>query len=98
MGGQPVSRPPYDRWHDADGTHVPDRCRVEQTAVATEHGAVPSRLSKQGEVTGRRGYRVHVQFDRESKVASVRPHLLRVLSTFAPQHHANGEEAQDNDR
>jgi hypothetical protein len=98
MGGQPVSRPPYDRWRDADGTHIPDRCRVEQIAVATEHGAVPSRLSKQGEVTGRRGYRVHVQFDRESKVASVRPHLLRVLSTPAPQHHAKCEEAQDDDR
>jgi hypothetical protein len=49
MGGQPVSRPPYDRWRDADGTHIPDhipdRCLVEQIAVATEHGAVPSRLS-----------------------------------------------------
>ncbi len=80
-----MSRPPYDRWRGADGTHILDRCRVEQIAVATEHGAVPSRLSKQGEVTGRRGYRVEVQFDGESKVASVRPHLLRVLSTPAPE-------------
>ncbi len=47
--------------------------------MATEHGALPSRLSKQGEVVGRRGYRVRVQFDGETRVASVRPHLLRVL-------------------
>ena len=74
-----MSRPPYDRWRDADGTHIPDRCRVEQIAVATEHGAVPSRLSKRGEVIGRGADRVNVEFGGEGKVASVRPHLLRVL-------------------
>ncbi len=75
----PRARPPYDRWRDTGGVHIADGCRVEQIAVATEHGAVPSRLSTRGEVTGRRGYRVNVRFDGESKVASVVPHLLRVL-------------------
>lgn len=35
-------------WRDVDGTHSPAGCRVEQIAVAKEHGAVASRLHQRG--------------------------------------------------
>jgi hypothetical protein len=40
----------YDRWRDAEGTHIPVGCRVEQVAIAKEHGALTSRLHKRGDV------------------------------------------------
>ncbi len=76
-GHLPVST--YDRWHDTGGVHIPDECRVEQVAVGKEHGALPSRLHKRGEVIGRGTNRVNVRFDGEAKMVSVRPHLVRVL-------------------
>ncbi|MGH3778876.1 MAG: hypothetical protein ACRDRR_24605 [Pseudonocardiaceae bacterium] len=72
---------PYDRWRDADGTHIPEECRVEQIAVAKEHGALPSHLRKQGWVTGRGNVRLTVLFDGEDKPSGVRPHLVRVVTT-----------------
>ena len=80
----PVSRRPYDRWRDVEGVHIADGCRVEQIAVGKEHGALPSRLGRHGEVVGRGTSRVTVRFDTETKVAGVRPHLLRVTSTPTP--------------
>lgn len=79
-----MSRPAYDPWRDVDGVHISAGCRVEQIAVSKEHGALPSRLSKRGEVIGRGTNRVTVRFDTETKVASVRPHLLRVTSAPTP--------------
>ncbi len=78
-----MSGRPYDRWRDAEGVHISDGCRVEQTAVSKEHGALPSRLGKHGEVVGRGTHRVSVRFDTETKIAGVRPHLLRVTSVTA---------------
>ncbi len=79
-----MSGRPYDRWRDAEGVHISDGCRVEQIAVRKEHGALPSRLSKRGEVVGRGTHRVTVRFDTETTLAGVRPHLLRVTSAPAP--------------
>lgn len=47
------ARPLYDRWRDTHGGHVHDGCRVEQVEVDALHGALRSRLHKQGEVLGR---------------------------------------------
>ncbi|MGH3812938.1 MAG: hypothetical protein ACRDUV_10835 [Pseudonocardiaceae bacterium] len=49
--------------------------------MGKEHGALPSRLHKQGEVLGRGTTRLTVRFDDEDTVASIRPHLVRVLTT-----------------
>lgn len=76
-----MSGRPYDSWGDVDGVHIPDWCRVEQIAVAARYGARPSRLHKQGLVVGRGHNRLHVRFDGDGKVTSVRPHLVRVLDT-----------------
>lgn len=72
---------PYDRWRDADGAPMPQQCRIEQVAVAKEHGALPSRLHKQGQVIGRGKNRLIVRFDSEKNVVRIRPHLVRVLTT-----------------
>lgn len=72
---------PYDRWHDADGTSIPQQCRIEQIGVHRDHGALPSRLHKQGQVLGRGINRLNVQFDHENTVISIRPHLVRVVTT-----------------
>ncbi len=74
-------RPPYDPWRDVDGTHIPEQCRVEQISVNSDYGAMPSRLHQQGRVVGRGKNRLHVRFDVDNKVVSVRPHLVRVLTT-----------------
>lgn len=78
MAGPP--RPPYDPWRDTDGNPTPLRCRVEQIAVAKEHGALRSRLHQRGEVVDRRGTRLVMLFDGEAKAISIRPHLVRVLT------------------
>ncbi|MGH3755451.1 MAG: hypothetical protein ACRDRP_22700 [Pseudonocardiaceae bacterium] len=70
----------YDPWRDTDGVHVAVGCRAGQIAVAKEHGALASRLHQQGRVTGQGGSRLRIQFDGEGTVASVRPHLVRVLT------------------
>jgi hypothetical protein len=68
-----------DPWRDADGTHIPLRSRVEQVAVDTEHGALPSRLHHQGKVVSRGTYLMHVIFDHDNQLIALRPHLVRVL-------------------
>lgn len=75
------TRPAYDLWRDADGAPIPQQCRIEQVTVHREHGALPSRLHKQGEVLGRGSTRLTVRFDGEDTVVSIRPHLVRVLTT-----------------
>lgn len=51
-----------------------------QVDVARQHGALLSRLGKQGEVVRhRRSSRLYVRFDGELVLVSIRPHLLRVL-------------------
>ena len=72
---------PYDPWRDADGVPIPQQGRIEQVAVGKGHGALPSRLHKQGQVLGRGLTRLIVQFDDESTVVRIRPHLVRVLTT-----------------
>ena len=74
-------RAPYDPWRDVHGTHIPDGCRVEQIAIAKEHGALSSRLGSRGRVLGRRGCRLVIRFEGEhERVVSIRPHLVRVLA------------------
>ncbi len=71
----------HDPWRDADGTPIPQHCRIEQITVAKAYGALPSRLHKQAEVFGRGSTRLTVRFDGEDAVVSVRPHFVRVLTT-----------------
>jgi hypothetical protein len=48
-GAVSASRPRgYDRWRDADGTHVPVGAWVKQTEVDARRGALRSRLHAQG--------------------------------------------------
>jgi hypothetical protein len=63
------------------GAPIPQHCRIHQAAVHKGHGALPSRLHKQGQVLGRGVTRLTVQFDGEDTVVSIRPHLVRVLTT-----------------
>ena len=72
---------PYDPWRDTHGDPIPQQCRVEQVAVGKNHGALPSRLHKQGQVTGRGLTRLTVRFDHEDELVHIRPHLVRVLTT-----------------
>lgn len=71
---------PYDPWRDADGAPIPQQCRIEQVEVDKGHGALPSRLHKQGQVLGRGVTRLKMRFDDENKLVRVRPHLVRVLT------------------
>ncbi|MGH3809356.1 MAG: hypothetical protein ACRDRU_22575 [Pseudonocardiaceae bacterium] len=57
-------RPGYDPWRDAHGTPIPPQCRIEQIAVAKEHGALASRLHRQAQVFGRSLTRLTVRFGR----------------------------------
>ena len=82
LGSPP--RPPYDRWRDATGAHVPTRCRVEQVEIDARLGAPRSRLGKQGQVIGRGSTRLVVQFDEESDAIRIRPHLVRRLEIDQP--------------
>jgi hypothetical protein len=74
------SRSSYDPWRDAHGAPIPQRCRIEQVAVGKGHGALPSRLRKQGLVLGRGVIRLRVLFDGEDTVVGIRPHLVRVIT------------------
>ncbi len=56
------ARPAYDPWRDVDGTPIPVGARVEQVAVAKEHGALSARLHQRGEVI-RRGSAVAATSD-----------------------------------
>lgn len=64
----------------------PWAARVEQVAVAKEHGALRTRLHQQGEVVshGKRGrghLRLYVRFDGDTEAVSIRPHLVRIVAT-----------------
>ncbi|MGH3901622.1 MAG: hypothetical protein ACRDTA_25885 [Pseudonocardiaceae bacterium] len=79
LGHAPVSACGVDKWRDVDDTHISDQCRIQQVDVAKLHGALPSRLHKLGRVVGRGFTRIHVQFDGEAEITSLRPHLVRVI-------------------
>ncbi len=74
-------RSTYDPWRDASGAPIPRQCRIEQVAVGKNHGALPSRLRKQGQVVGRGLTRLNVTFDGENDLVRIRPHLVRALKT-----------------
>jgi hypothetical protein len=68
--------------HDAEGTEIRWRCRVEQVAVDKAGGAYPDRLNQQGDVIGRSAHAVYVRFDHGNQSPiPLRPHLVRVLDT-----------------
>ncbi|HKR48215.1 MAG TPA: hypothetical protein VJT72_01325 [Pseudonocardiaceae bacterium] len=73
----------YDPWRDVHGVPIPQDCWVEQIAVHKGHGALPSRLHKQGQVLGRGTTRLIVQFDDNDELVRIRPHLVRVIGTCA---------------
>ena len=57
------ARPVLESWRDVDGTPITVGCRVEQTGVDTELGALRSRLGKQGQVLRRGATRLVVRFE-----------------------------------
>jgi hypothetical protein len=57
---------------DAEGTEIPLGSRVEQVAVDEAHGALRSRLHHHGDVIGRGRHLVHVRFDHEYRITSLR--------------------------
>ncbi len=69
----------YDRWRDANGTHVRVGARVEQTKVDARMGALRSRLHARGQVTSRGTTRLVVPFEGEDHTVSIRPHLVQVI-------------------
>ena len=69
----------YDRWRDADGTHVPVGAWVEQIGSDARMGALRSRLGQRGQVSGRGATRLRVRFDGEAQTVSIRPHLVRII-------------------
>ncbi|HKR49732.1 MAG TPA: hypothetical protein VJT72_09175 [Pseudonocardiaceae bacterium] len=75
------ARPVYDPWRDAEGTPIIERCQVEQIAVSKKHGALPSRLHQHGQVVGRGHTRLYVRFEYDGQLISLRPHVVRVLTT-----------------
>lgn len=76
-GGQPAPRRAYDRWRDAHGAHIPVGARVRQVGVYRDHGALTSRVGKDGEVVGYTGgSRLRVRFDGEDTVVTIRPFYL----------------------
>jgi hypothetical protein len=80
------SRPAYDRWRDAAGVSIPLGARVEQVLADRAHGALASRLGKQGEVVRySRGSRLVVRFDGEIQPVSIRPDLMRLRPVSTEQ-------------
>lgn len=76
--GLPLAANPL---HDAEGTRIPLQSRVEQIAVDSNHGALPSRVRQQGQVIGRDFYLIYVRFDLDQQLIALRPHLVRVIET-----------------
>jgi hypothetical protein len=70
---------------DAEGTAIAVGSRVEQIAVDEAHGALRSRLHRQGEVIGRGRRLVYVRFAREGYLTGLRSHLVRLVP--APDGH-----------
>jgi hypothetical protein len=80
------SRPAYDRWRDAAEVSIPAGARVEQVLVDRAHGALASRLGKQAQVIRRsRSSRLVVRFDGETRLVSIRPHLVRLRPVSTEQ-------------
>ncbi|MGH3754009.1 MAG: hypothetical protein ACRDRP_15190 [Pseudonocardiaceae bacterium] len=77
----PPPRPAADPWRDADGTPIPEQCRVEQATVDEQHGTLPCRLHQQGQVTGRGTTLLYILFDHGNQLIALRPHLVRVVPT-----------------
>ncbi|MBV8992333.1 MAG: hypothetical protein JO287_01205 [Pseudonocardiales bacterium] len=67
-------------WRDTDGTPITVGCRVEQTGIDVELGALRSRLGKHGQVLRGSADRLVVRFDGETTLTRIRPHLVRVIS------------------
>jgi len=66
--------------HDAEGTEIRWRCRVEQVAVDKAGGAYPDRLHEPGDVIGRSAHLIYVRFDHGSQTPiPLRPHLVRLI-------------------
>jgi hypothetical protein len=60
--------------------------RIEQVLVDRAHGALASRLGKQGGVIRRsRGSRLVVRFDGEDQPVTIRPDLLRLRPVTSEQ-------------
>lgn len=68
-----------DRWCDVEGTRIALFCWVEQVAEHREHGALFSRLHRQGQVVGRGPDLLYVRFTGERQLISMPPELLRLL-------------------
>lgn len=77
----PVPRSAHHRRCDVDGTQIALFCWVEQVREHPEPGMLLSRLHQQGHVLGRGTTRLTVQFDGERKLVSIRPQVVRVLTT-----------------
>jgi hypothetical protein len=75
----PTARPPTERWLDVHGTPITVGARVEQTSVDIELGALRSRLGTQGDVLRCSATRLVVRFEGETRLARIRPPLLRVV-------------------
>ncbi|MGH3935736.1 MAG: hypothetical protein ACRDS1_12305 [Pseudonocardiaceae bacterium] len=69
----------YDRWRDAQGTHIPVGAHIEQAGTDARMGALSSRLGQRGEVIGRGTTRLLVRFEGADQTVSIRPHLVRVV-------------------
>lgn len=69
----------YERWRDADRTHIPVDARVKQVAVDARMGAPRSRLHARGQVISRGSTRLVVRFEGKDQTVSIRPHLVRVV-------------------
>lgn len=74
------ARPISDPWLDVDGTPITVGCRVEQTRVDSELGALRSQLGQRGQVLRRSATRLVVRFEGDSALTRIRPHLVRVVS------------------
>jgi hypothetical protein len=74
-------RPAYDPWRNAHGVSTPPQCRIEQITIDKIHGALPSRLHQQGQILGHGLTRLIVRCDHKHDPVTLRPHLVRVLTT-----------------
>ncbi|MGH3772860.1 MAG: hypothetical protein ACRDRW_15965 [Pseudonocardiaceae bacterium] len=76
----PTPPPAFDAWHDAKGTPIRLRSRVEQITVDEEQGALPSRLHQRGQVIGWGNRLLFVISEHDNQAITLRPHHVRVLT------------------
>lgn len=80
MNDYPARMPPAPyQWSDAQGTPRPLGCRVKQTAVDPQRGALRDRLYQHDRVIGWDTTWLHVCFDRDRTLVVLAAHLVRVL-------------------